>query len=455
MIARNVLLLLIFYGMISQKSPAQDADSSFLDWAKTPPMGWNSWDCYGPNVTEEEVKSNADYMAKNLKQLGWEYIVVDIRWFVANDKSHGYNETDPVYSVDEFGRFIPALSKFPSAAGGMGFKSLADYVHRKGLKFGIHVMRGVPVIAVERKLPVRGSGVTAADIFTMEGRCKWLKDMYTIVKDKPGAQEYYNSVFKLYASWGVDFVKVDDLSYPYHSDEIEMIRKAIDGCGRKMVLSTSPGEASIENADHIKTHANMWRIMPDFWDDWSMLKAEFDACARWIGHSGPGHWPDADMLPIGRLSIRGEVGDDRISRFTRDEQKMLMTLFAIVKSPLMFGGDLPSNDDFTISLITNRAVLKVNQHSTGNRQLFRNGDQVAWTAEDPEKGDQYLAVFNIGETSALPITVDFRLLGLSGPNKVVDLWGTQPDLEVNNTLTVKLAKHGSGLFRIRKIIYNK
>ncbi len=213
----------------------------FLNWAPVPPMGWNSWDCFGPTVVEKEVKANADYMALHLKKSGWEYIVVDIRWFVENDKAHGYNEKDPKYVMDEYGRFLPSEVRFPSAANGQGFKPLADYVHGKGLKFGIHIMRGIPVEAVRKNTPILGSKAFAGDIYSAEGQCPWLKDMYTIVAGRTGAQEYYNSIFKLYASWGVDFIKIDDLSVPYHSDEIEMVRKAIDKCGREIVLSYLTG----------------------------------------------------------------------------------------------------------------------------------------------------------------------------------------------------------------------
>jgi alpha-galactosidase len=377
---------------------------NFHQWAATPPMGWNSWDCYGPTVVEAEVKANADYMAQNLKSSGWDYVVVDIRWYVGNDTAHGYNEKDPDFNIDQYGRFIPAPNRFPSAANGKGFKPLADYMHAKGLKFGIHIMRGVPVVAVNRKLPILGSKATAADIYTKEGQGTWLRDMYTVVAGKPGAQEYYNSIFKLYASWGVDFVKVDDLSSPYHAPEVEMIRKAIDLTGRKMVLSTSPGETPIANAKHVQANANMWRTVGDFWDSWEQLKEHFEVCERWAPYSMTGAWPDADMLPMGRLGIRAERGDDRMTRFTHDEQYTLMSLWSIFRSPLMFGGDLPSNDAFTLSLLTNKDVLAMHSNSRNNRQLFRKNDLVAWTADDPKTGDKYLAVFNAQDQDLLPET---------------------------------------------------
>ncbi|UOG76416.1 NPCBM/NEW2 domain-containing protein [Hymenobacter tibetensis] len=380
------------------------AKTNFHQWAATPPMGWNSWDCYGPTVVEAEVKANADYMAQNLKSSGWDYVVVDIRWYVGNDTAHGYNEKDPDFNIDQYGRFIPAPNRFPSAAGGKGFKPLADYMHAKGLKFGIHIMRGVPVVAVNRKLPILDSKATAADIYTKEGQGTWLRDMYTVVAGKAGAQEYYNSIFKLYASWGVDFVKVDDLSSPYHAPEVEMIRKAIDLTGRKIVLSTSPGETPIANAKHVQANANMWRTVGDFWDSWEQLKEHFEVCERWAPYTMTGAWPDADMLPLGRLGIRAERGDDRMTRFTHDEQYTLMSLWSIFRSPLMFGGDLPSNDAFTLSLLTNKEVLAMHSNSRNNRQLFRKNDLVAWTADDPKTGDKYLAVFNAQDQDLLPET---------------------------------------------------
>ncbi len=390
----TILLLLC---SCSKHDAVQKTNTEFYSWASTPPLGWNSWDCYGPTVTESEVKANADYMAENLKKHGWEYIVVDIRWYVNNDKTHGYNQTNPVYNLDKYGRLSPSVERFPSAVGKKGFASLAEYIHDKGLKFGIHIMRGIPVEAVKENTPILGSKASAKDIYSSEGQCTWLRDMYTVVADSEGAQAYYNSLFQLYASWGVDYVKVDDLSKPYHAREIELIRNAIDQCGRAIVLSTSPGETPVENAEHIVKHANLWRIVGDFWDNWPQVKEHFAVCNRWSPYSGIGHWPDADMLPLGRIGIRAERGDERMSQLSHDEQITVMSLFSIFKSPLMFGGDLPGNDTFTEALITNDEVLYVNQHSANNKQLYRDGGMIAWTADDPKTGDKFVALFNASD----------------------------------------------------------
>ena len=221
--------------------------------------------------------------------------------------------------------------------------------------------------------------------------------MYSIVRGKKGAQEYYNSIFKLYASWGLDFVKVDDLTAPYHQDDVEMIRSAINKSGRQIVLSTSPGETPIEKAAHIQQHANMWRTVGDFWDNWMQLKQHFAVFERWNRWRNFGSYPDGDMLPLGHIGIRAERGNARMSEFTKDEQRTLMTLMAIFRSPLMFGGNLPDNDSFTLSLLTNKHVINILNNSKNNRELFNKDDKVAWIADDIKTGDKYLAVFNIAD----------------------------------------------------------
>jgi hypothetical protein len=439
-------LFLLFAIALSVTVQAQVKD--FHKWAATPPMGWNSWDCFGPTVVESEVKANADYMAKNMKQFGWNYIVVDIRWYVGNDKAHGYNEKDPMYSIDEYGRFQPAENRFPSAANGKGFKPLADYLHSKGLKFGIHIMRGIPVEAVKRNLPIKGSSATAKDIYSEKDQCKWLKDMYTIVPGKAGAQEYYNSIFELYASWGLDFVKVDDLSSPiYFTEEVEMIRKAIERTGRKIVLSTSPGETPIDHASHVQANANMWRTVGDFWDNWKQLEEHFEVFDRWNKWRAPGAWPDGDMLPLGRIGIRAERGNPRMAAFTKDEQYTLMSLWCIFRSPLMFGGNLPDNDAFTLSLLTNKRVLEVLNKSSNNRPLFNDASKAAWAADGTDKKTKYLAVFN-KEKQAGKVEVDLQQLGITGKFQLIDLWTGKTTTESTTSFAPSINSHGAGLYKI-------
>lgn len=389
-------------------------------------------------------------MAAHLKPYGWEYVVVDIRWFVENDKAGGYNQTDPRYVLDEYGRYLPAVNRFPSAAGGKGFKPLADYVHGKGLKFGIHIMRGVPKEAVARKLPIKGTSVTADQIYTTAMQCEWLRDNYTVVADKPGAQDYYNSIMDLYASWGVDFIKIDDLSRPYHQAEIELIRKAIDRTGRPIVLSTSPGETPISKAEHVQNHANMWRMVDDVWDTWPHLTHLMKVAEPWYPYIKPGTWPDCDMIPLGRISIRGERGKDRQTRLTKDEQISLMTFFTIFRSPLMFGGDLPSLDPFTTSLLTNKAVLNMHRESTDVRQLFQQDGKVAVTSRNPKTGERYLAVFNLSDSKEpMAVSVNLSDLGVGKKATITDMWTGKPLKKADGPFSVTLPAHASGLYSIR------
>ncbi len=387
------------------------AAQSFDDWAPTPPMGWNSWDSFGSSVVESEVRANADYMADNLLQFGWDHVVVDIRWYVGNEFNNSYNQSNPSFNYDANGRLLPAMNRFPSANGGasgnVGFKPLADYVHGQGLKFGIHLMRGINQQAWNANLPIANSPFRTGDIVrnvwtngNTDTGATWLHDNYGMDKT-PAAQAYYDSLFQLYASWGVDYVKIDDMlrdfAHPndsYYADEIEMVREAIDKSGRPMVLSLSPGAAPLARANHLAANANMWRITDDLWDNWGHVYDMFARANEWTPYRGDGRWPDNDMLPLGRIGIRAHVGGDRMSNLTQAQQRTLMSLWTISRSPLMFGGHLPSNDAFTLSLITNPEVIAVDQQSTGNRQVFRTNDKVAWTADAPG-GGRYLAVFNL------------------------------------------------------------
>ncbi len=362
----------------------------FIKWAPKPPMGWNSWDCYGTTITEEQYKANVDYMAQKLKSHGWQYAVVDIQWYEPNAKGFDYNP-NAVLTMDANGRLLPAENRFPSAKGGKGFKPLADYVHKKGLKFGIHLMRGIPRQAVAKGLPILGTSFKAPEIADQQRICPWNSDMYGVDMSKKGAQEYYDSVFKQIADWGVDFVKVDDLSRPYHDNELEIqaIRNAIDKTKRPIVLSLSPGETPLDAAQHVSMNANMWRISDDFWDSWPALKEQFARLRNWNKYLVSGRYPDADMLPLGTLALGA-----RKTNFTPDEQQTLMSLWAIAKSPLMLGADMTKIDPFTESLITNDEVINLNQNSIENKPFYDEKGIVAWTAYDPRTKDHYVAVFN-------------------------------------------------------------
>ena len=427
--------------------------------AKTPPLGWNSWDCFGAAVNEKQLKENADYMAKYLKPYGWEYIVCDIQWYEPDAKDNDYNNFYPL-NMDGYGRLMPAENRFPSSSGGKGFKPIADYCHSLGLKFGIHIMRGVPRAAVHSGLPIKGSSYTCRDIAHHFSVCSWNTDMYGC-KNCPGAQDYYDSVFALYASWGVDFVKCDDICVtefrqwdnPYSAKhEVEMIRKAINSCGREIVLSLSPGPAHIENAVHLHRNADMWRLTGDFWDEWGKLHDMFDKCALWQNEVRGGSWPDCDMLPLGRLSknaqCHGKV--NRYTNFTKPEQITLMTLWGIFRSPLMFGGNLPENDEWTLSLLTNKEYMTMHQNSFGAHQHARKEHAgkgaIVWVSNG--KNCKYLALFNTADQER---EIPFDLSEILMPGEAYDLleiWSGQIQTGVKNRIKTEIAPHGAVLYKI-------
>ncbi|WP_375450697.1 glycoside hydrolase family 27 protein [uncultured Devosia sp.] len=411
--------------------------------APRPPMGWNSWNSFATTITEAQALETAGIMAERLLPFGYDVFTIDIQWYEPEAASYNYNP-NPVPTMDGHGRVMPALNRFPSAADGKGFSAIADQVHALGLKFGIHIMRGIPRHAVALNLPVLGTNVHASDIADTASICSWNPDMYGIDMSKPGAQAYYDSIFALYAAWGVDFIKMDDMSRPYdaHAAEIEAAHRAIKASGRAMVLSLSPGETPVLRGDHVARFAQMWRISDDFWDEWAMLEAQFTRLENWNSHRRPGAWPDADMLPLGRLAL-----GKRDSRFTPDEQQTLMTLWAIARSPLIMGGDLRHLDGATLALLTNRQVLQVNQASHDNQPHFEADGTRIWSARAEGSEDFYLALFN---TSAGDKHVSFKLgrIGVAGVVRVVDLWSGADLGTVSNVVAAILPAHGSALYRL-------
>ena len=367
-------------------------------------MGWNSYDYYDTTVNEEQVKANADVLAEKLKDYGWEYVVVDIEWYARKAGSQRARFQYIPFSnlaMDEYSRLIPDPERFPSSTEGRGFKPLADYVHALGLKFGIHIMRGIPRIAAHLHTGLFGTSLTADQIADPYSICPWNPDMYGVT-DTPEGQAYYDSLIALYASWGVDYIKCDDISftdlhptshYP-RRHEVEMLHKAIVKSGRPIVLSLSPGPALIDQAWHYADNANMWRITGDFWDNWAQLKNMFERCELWQDHVKPGCYPDCDMLPLGWLS-KG-FGNERYTNFTMDEARTMMSLWCIFGSPLMMGCELTKLDDDTLSLLTNREVLALLDPCRRRRQVLRDSRRAVWISEG--ENDRCIAVFNLTDS---------------------------------------------------------
>jgi len=441
----------------TQTPASQPAEPpAFYAFAPTPPMGWNSYDAFGDTVTEEEVLANANYAKDKLLPHGWKYIIIDFRWYdpqpTGDDRALNRLRTGARLASDEFGRMIPAENRFPSSAGGKGFKPLADKMHALGLKFGFHYMRGIPRQSVIAGTPIEGSTFTAADAGDTHNTCGWCPDMYG-VKNNEAGQAWYDAMFKLYASWEIDFIKVDDFSNPYRTGEIEMVRRAIDKCGRPIVLSTSAGPTPVRMADHVKTHANMWRISGDFWDTWTKLNQQFDLMNQWRDIAGPGHFPDADMIPFGHICIRSKAGgNDRPSRYSHDEQITLMSFWCLAPSPLMLGGNLPDNTDADLAMVTNDEVLAIDQDP-----LAKPAARVSQTAADHTevwvrelKGtDRAAGLFNRGDNPAT-VSLNADDAKLTGTWTARDVWSHQDLGPLQGKLSLTVPPHGAVLLKLTK-----
>lgn len=430
-------------------------------FAVTPPMGWNSYDYYDTTVKEAQVKENADFMAAHLKEFGWEYVVVDIEWY-SNDA--GTRRKDFQYIpfgddvMDEWGRLQPSPIRFPSSAGGKGFAELAGYVHDLGLKFGIHIMRGIPRRAAELHLSVKGTQYTADMVADPSSICIWNPDMYGVRNTEAG-QAYYDSVIEMYAAWGVDFIKCDDIcdSRLYREerfsgwDEIEMLHKAIQKAGRPIVLSLSPGPAHIDRSWHYCRYANMWRITDDFWDDWELLKNMFWRCELWQDHVKEGCFPDCDMLPLGKVGGGFETGE-RDCQLTREEQKTMMTLWCMFRSPLMIGAELTKLDDWTLSLLTNKDLLALLQEHCRGEQLFRNEHFVVWMNTNCKTGERCIALFNLEDQereTALSITELPAGEELS-VCELTELWDKERQQVTDGVIRTVLPAHGCRVYRMER-----
>lgn len=433
-------------------------------FAPTPPMGWNSYDYYDTTVNEAQVKANADYMAAHLKSFGWEYVVVDIEWY-SNDAGTVRDRFQYIpfgdIEMDAYGRLQPSPERFPSSAGGKGFGPLAEYVHGLGLKFGIHIMRGIPRKAAQLHCPVLGAKETADRIADPSSICIWNPDMYGVRGTEDG-QAYYDSLLAMYAQWGVDFIKCDDIcdsrlyrAEPFSGwEETRMLHRAIEKCGRPVVLSLSPGPAQIDRAWEYCKYANMWRITDDFWDEWSLLKAMFARCEMWQDHVREGCFPDCDMLPLGKLG-KGFGNGEWDTRFTREEQKTMMTLWCMFRSPLMIGAELTLLDDWTLSLLTNAELLALMEENCRGTQLIRTETYAVWKNKDEVSGRICVALFNLDDVDR-DLSIRLSELGEPALEKAEDaalyeLWEKKEYSTVSGRIGARVPAHGVKVYRMETV----
>lgn len=433
--------------------------------AQTPPMGWNCTYCLGTEYTEDTIRKVARFVEDKMKKFGYRYIILDLGWSFEEGLNiiNYHTLKNPPQCLDKYGRLIPNPVRFPSSAGGKGFKPLADDLHRMGLKLGIHVMRGVPWQAADRKTPIKGSSHTADEIASDEGLCGWFHGLKTVNMSKPGAQEYYNSIFEMYAEWGIDFVKVDDIAIPYAESEITAVHKAIEKTGRPIILEITPGPSPIEQIEHLRQNANLWRINTDFYDHWRFVEEAFGCCRKWQGLTQPGHWTDCDLLPfggklrklgfddylLGVFNLKREEIMDEYSRFTDNEKQTVLTLWSIFRSPIILSGYLPEMTDFEYKLLTNSDVIAMNQHCINSREI-RNGEhEIIWTADHPETGSKYAALFNLRADKYATLQLVFSELDIVGKYRIRDIWNNKTLGVFDDAVEVDVPPHGCILLELK------
>ncbi|WP_439130880.1 glycoside hydrolase family 27 protein [Polaribacter sp.] len=463
-----VSALLLFSAVIFGFLPKKDKDQKSKTNTKlayTPPMGWNSFDSYGVYLHEDAAMANLEAFAKKLKPYGYEYFVIDAGWFgefkLKEGTMYPAEKHAQELNINEYGLLQPSKTYFPN-----GIKPIIDRCHELGLKFGIHLMRGIPRVAFEKDTPIKDTKYTARDIADTTSICLWNDQNYGVDMSKGGAQEFYNSLINQMADWGVDFLKYDDL-VPF-PEEIEGIANAIEQSGRPIVLSLSPGNKVDSYAINSFKRANMLRVTHDIWDEQKGIDQCFAAWKKWQGKEEPGFWIDMDMIPFGKLQLmspkpEGVKGDEskkeildkiqsgelsnvellagkgwtRQSDLTKDQMYTFITMRALAASPLMMGGDLPTLEDFSLELITNPEVIACNQNGVmGSLIMEKDGIEI-W--KTPKKGtsEGWIGIFNRSEKPQF-VSLQMKDLAFQDSRKLYDIWAEK---ELKN-LDVKINGNG-------------
>uniref|UniRef100_A0A0E0JJK6 Alpha-galactosidase n=1 Tax=Oryza punctata TaxID=4537 RepID=A0A0E0JJK6_ORYPU len=395
--------------------------------AEFPPRGWNSYDSFSWIVDENTYMQNAEILAEKLLPHGYEYAVIDYLWY-RKYVDGAYTDSYGFDNIDEWGRPFPDLQRFPSSRNDKGFSQIANKVHGMGLKFGIHLMKGISLQAVNESTPILdiktgkpyvedGQQWTARDIGLTHRTCAWMPHGFMSVNTDIGAgKAFLRSLYRQYADWGVDFVKVDCIfGTDYSPKEIITISELLQELDRPIILSISPGtEVTPALAKNISQHVNMYRITGDDWDNWKDVSSHFDVSSSFAAENKIGatglrgrSWPDLDMLPFGWLTNAGvNQGPHRQCELTSDEQRTQMALWSMAKSPLMYGGDLRHLDKDTLSIITNPTLLKINHYSINNMEFHHV------YSERTSKEDKHSSRFISEDLVHLP-KIDGVALGLT------------------------------------------
>ena len=396
--------------------------------ALTPPLGWNSWNCWGNSVSQELMESSAKAMVESgLADYGWSYINIDDGWQGVRGGEH---------------KAIMPNSKFPD------MKALGDYIHSLGLKFGIYSTPWVSTYASH----------IGSSCDNPEGTYWWVEqglvdEYYKLDRKKLdkervryyGEYSFAKNDVRQWADWGVDYLK-----YDWNLNDVwwlKDMREAIDASGRDIVYSIS-NKARVTIGPWLKQYADCWRTSTDIRDNWgSISDIGFDTQDRWAGFKEPGRWPDADMLVLGKVGWGRKM---RWTQLTPDEQYTHISLWAILASPMLIGCDMSMLDEFTLSLLCNHEVLDINQDPLGVQGVKQTVKDDYYVYIKPlEDGSLAVGLFNISDQ---PQKIGFipHKLGLFGEQTVRDVWRQKDIAEVSQKeyWETEVAPHGAVLLRL-------
>lgn len=450
-----------------------------------PPLGWNSYDGFGCHIYESLCMEELAAFAQHFAPHGYEYFVIDNGWFSEQQlmEADGFKlprvqHAEPEHvCIDDFGIPQPSVCFFPN-----GFRPIVDFGRAHGIKIGLHLMRGIPRKAVEANTPIKGTKFRARDIADVEDTCAWCDYMYGIDMSKPGAQAYLDSVIEQFAQWGVEFVKVDDVSH--RPAEVEGYVRAVETASGPICLSLSPGNHTNKRFLDTYRDSAMCRITKDIWDNQPDIDVAFNYWKSWQGLEEPGFYPDLDMIPFGELCVlkrpenfkrgananfcAGQLMHHRCT-LTEAQKETFITQRAMSASPLMIGGRLHTMDPHSVRLLTHPDVLACNQNGvmgadlrpspegleifvTPERSLDATGMQ---RYEGSDRG--WVGVFN---RSAEPVRIALgpAQLGLKRrcdeaetPVHVLrDIWRGGEHQVVDDSVDIEIAAHGVAFYRFEK-----
>jgi alpha-galactosidase len=430
-----------------------------------PLRGWNSCGAFMWSTNETEMKANIDLTAELLQASGYNIIELDWYWYLDLNAVTTY--------LDEYGRPQPDVNRWPSSTGLQGFKRIIDYIHSKGMLFGLHVMRGISAVAVEYQLPVLGTNYTADEIYDAQRACPWfcvpVSQFYALKANHPGAQAYQNSLYAQFASWGVDMIKADCLyGDNYLLDQIQSVSDAIDHSGRPMLLSLSPGNGPNQPdqqpvmAAAVTPMVNVYRMTADTWASWQQWHIVNHWHAAYIirdfiggsktGRYGVPAFPDYDNPPFGWLTDPYQGREPHfMSPLTPDEHYTVASFWMFSRAPMFYEGDLRTQDPFSLSLVTNKRAIQMMDYSTNVTVIeYSAFNYSVWRSDSTtEGGSSYVALFNIVDNLSQSLSVNMAQItgGHGNICSIQEIWNGTVTTQVE-WINVTLPIHGSALDKV-------